>query len=142
MKKVIFLFSVAATLAACTSNSSTETTQTTTAETETPGTGVSTSTDSTRAAGPAANEAIANGAKLIAQSDCIACHSVNEKLIGPSYEAVAQKYDATEENTAYLAGKIINGGSGVWGDVAMTPHPTISEQDARQMAQYVMSLKK
>ncbi|GGK87749.1 cytochrome c552 [Rufibacter glacialis] len=85
---------------------------------------------------------VENGAKLIAQSDCTACHKIDQKVVGPAYEAVAQKYENNEKDIAYLAGKIIQGGQGVWGPVAMTPHPGLSEQDAKQMAQYIMSLKK
>ena len=83
----------------------------------------------------------AKGAKLIAQSDCLACHRENEKLVGPAYVDVANKYDNNDKTYDYLAGKIIEGGSGVWGQVPMTPHPNISKEDAREMARYVMSLK-
>ena len=81
------------------------------------------------------------GAKLISLSDCLSCHRENEKLIGPAYAEVAQKYEATEKNIDYLAGKIINGGSGVWGQVPMTAHPDISKEDAREMASYILSLR-
>ncbi|MDX5482163.1 MAG: c-type cytochrome [Hymenobacteraceae bacterium] len=87
------------------------------------------------------SETYALGEKLIAQSDCLACHRVDTKLVGPSYEEVAQKYDFNDKNVAYLAGKIIEGGSGVWGQVPMTPHPGISEKDAQEMAKYILSLK-
>lgn len=82
------------------------------------------------------------GEKLIAQSDCLACHKVDEKLVGPSYAEVAQKYENNDKNVDYLAGKIIEGGAGVWGEVPMTPHPNVSKEDAREMARYVLSLKK
>ncbi|WP_299821267.1 c-type cytochrome [uncultured Pontibacter sp.] len=88
-----------------------------------------------------ANE-FAKGAKLVALSDCLACHREDEKLVGPSYVDVANKYEANDKNIDYLAGKIIEGGSGVWGQIPMTPHPNISKEDAREMARYVMSLKK
>ncbi len=82
------------------------------------------------------------GAKLIAFSDCLSCHQENEKLIGPAYTEVAKNYEFNEKNTNYLAGKIINGGKGVWGQVPMTPHPDISMEDAREMAKYILSLRK
>ncbi|MDX5480864.1 MAG: c-type cytochrome [Hymenobacteraceae bacterium] len=84
---------------------------------------------------------VEKGEKLIAQSDCLACHKVGEKLVGPSYKEVAQKYENNDKNVDYLAGKIIEGGSGVWGQVPMTPHPNISKEDAREMARYILSLK-
>ena len=81
------------------------------------------------------------GSELIAKSDCLACHKVKEKLVGPAYTAVAAKYPATEESINYLSDKIIKGGKGVWGEIPMTPHPAISKADAAAMARYVLSLK-
>ena len=84
---------------------------------------------------------LANGAKLMAASDCASCHKEKEKLIGPAYTAVAQKYPSTEANISMLAGKIIQGGSGNWGAVPMTPHPGVTEADAREMVKYILTLK-
>ncbi len=81
------------------------------------------------------------GLELIGKSDCLTCHKVREKLIGPAYKDVAAKYESTEANISMLAGKIIKGGKGVWGEVPMTPHPTVSEADAKQMIKYVLLLK-
>lgn len=85
--------------------------------------------------------ALAKGAKLIEGSDCTSCHRINEKLLGPAYQAVAQKYPATEANITMLGGKIISGGKGNWGDIAMTPHPGLSVADAEEMARYILTLK-
>ncbi len=79
---------------------------------------------------------------LIGKSDCLTCHKVREKLIGPAYQDVANKYESTDANITMLASKIIAGGKGVWGEVPMTPHPTVSEADAKQMVKYVLLLKK
>ena len=81
------------------------------------------------------------GLELIGKSDCLTCHKVREKLIGPAYKDVAAKYESTEANISMLAGKIIKGGKGVWGEVPMTPHPTVTEADAKQMIKYVLLLK-
>src|SRR5205823_11920510 len=81
------------------------------------------------------------GAQLIAKADCLGCHKEHEKLVGPAYADVAKKYKSTTENIAMLANKIIKGGAGNWGDVPMTPHPNLSETDAKEMASYVLSLK-
>jgi len=81
------------------------------------------------------------GLALIGKSDCLTCHKVSEKLIGPPYKEVASKYAGSDTAVTYLAGKIIKGGSGVWGTVPMTPHPQISQADAEQMAKYVLLLK-
>ena len=84
---------------------------------------------------------MAPGAKLIAGSDCLGCHKEREKLVGPAYIDVAQKYPASEANIAMLAGQIIKGGVGHWGAVPMSPHPGISEADAREMTKYILSLR-
>ena len=81
------------------------------------------------------------GLELIAKSDCLTCHKVGEKLIGPSYKEVAAKYESNEENIDLLAGKIIKGGQGVWGQIPMTAHLQISEADAKQMVKYILLLK-
>jgi len=93
------------------------------------------------AADPTANPDYENGLVLVAQSDCLTCHKVDEKLIGPTYRDVANKYENTEANVKMLAEKIIKGGTGVWGQVAMTPHPAVTPADAETMVKYVLSLK-
>ena len=102
-----------------------------------------------KAAAPAAeanslssNPDYQKGLELIAKSDCLTCHKVSEKLTGPAYKDVAAKYENTEANVAMLAGKVIKGGSGVWGAIPMTPHPLVSEADAKQMVKYVLLLRK
>lgn len=90
----------------------------------------------------ASNPDYEKGLTLVAKSDCLTCHKVSEKLTGPSYKEVAAKYEGTEENITMLANKIIKGGQGVWGAIPMTPHPTISEDDAKQMVKYILLLKK
>ena len=85
------------------------------------------------------------GLALIAQSDCLTCHKINEKLVGPAYVDVANKYSATPENITKLAHTVINGveaGKGVWGTMPMTPHPQLSQTDAEQMVKYVLLLRK
>lgn len=82
------------------------------------------------------------GLELIGASDCTTCHAIDKKQIGPAYVDVAAKYENTEAVIDTLVSKVINGGSGNWGTVPMTPHPTIPEADAREMVKYIMSLKK
>lgn len=81
------------------------------------------------------------GLTLVGNSDCLTCHKVSEKLTGPAYRDVAQKYENNDENVAMLAGKIIKGGSGNWGPIPMTPHPALSEGDAKQMVKYILLLR-
>jgi cytochrome c len=83
------------------------------------------------------------GLDLIAKSDCLTCHKVDEKLTGPSYRDVANKYASFSDTiVTHLAGKIINGGKGVWGEVYMTPHAGLSQADAEAMVKYILLLKK
>ncbi|TXK49372.1 c-type cytochrome [Pontibacter qinzhouensis] len=81
------------------------------------------------------------GAKLISQSDCLACHKEKDKLVGPAYAEVAKKYEFNDKNVDYLAGKIKTGGKGVWGEIPMTPHPDLKDEDAKDMARYILSLR-
>jgi cytochrome c len=90
--------------------------------------------------GPSADDLIAEGKTLVAASDCKTCHHETNKLVGPAHLDVAKKYDFTTANVTMLAGKIINGGSGNWGDIMMVPHANISQSDAEKMARYVLSM--
>lgn len=85
-------------------------------------------------------ELISQGQALVDASDCKTCHHATNKLIGPAHKAVAEKYEFTKANISMLAGKIINGGSGTWGEIPMSPHPDVSKGDAEKMAMYVLSL--
>lgn len=80
------------------------------------------------------------GATLIERSDCRSCHQTEGKMIGPSYAEIAGKY--SEKDVDLLADKIINGGSGVWGEVPMAAHPGITKEDAKSMVSYILTLKK
>ena len=80
------------------------------------------------------------GRNLIEASDCKSCHQYDSTSIGPSYAAVAQKYPNTPENVKMLVSKVINGGSGVWGEHAMSAHPQLSEADAKRMIDYIFSM--
>jgi cytochrome c len=84
--------------------------------------------------------AFAIGKSLIDGSDCSGCHAINEASIGPPYQKVADRYRKDPNGADYLAGKIINGGGGVWGETAMSAHPDLSEADAKKMAEYILSL--
>jgi cytochrome c len=86
--------------------------------------------------------AIDEGKELIAKSDCLACHKLQDKLVGPSYSDVAAKYSYSKSTVQNLAGKVISGGTGVWGQVPMTPHPNITPENAQKMVTYILSLKK
>jgi cytochrome c len=83
---------------------------------------------------------IEEGKVLITKLDCMVCHKVNEKSIGPAYIDVSKKYPHTDSTVSLLSGKVINGGSGNWGQVPMTPHATLSKADAQKLVKYILSL--
>ncbi len=80
------------------------------------------------------------GKALTQSMDCKACHKEREASIGPNYFDVATKYEGREDALPYLQKKIIDGGSGVWGEVMMPAHPTITLDESRQIALYIQSL--
>jgi cytochrome c len=79
------------------------------------------------------------GRRLMEGSDCLSCHQLNAKSIGPAYVDVARKYKDSAV-TARLVRKIREGGSGVWGNVAMAAHPALTDEQASAMVAYIMSL--
>jgi cytochrome c len=92
---------------------------------------------------PQSDPVYTKGLGLVAKSDCLTCHKIDDKLIGPSYKEIAIKYaDAPNDVVTALAKKIINGGVGNWGNVPMTPHPSISQDDAETMVRYILTLNK
>lgn len=80
------------------------------------------------------------GRVLMDASDCMSCHKIDQKFIGPSYQEIADKY--SDKDLELLASKIIDGGSGVWGNVPMQAHPNVSKEEAKQMVLYILTLKK
>lgn len=82
-----------------------------------------------------------DGKALIEASDCRTCHKDNEKLIGPAYTEVAKKYESNAENISKLAGKVMAGGQGVWGEIPMAGHPNLSKEDAEAMVEYILTIK-
>ena len=90
----------------------------------------------TLAAGPAFADA-----DLAQKKNCMACHAIDKKLVGPAYKDVAAKYAGQKDAVDKLAVKVLKGGSGVWGPVPMPANPQVTEAEARQLVQWVMTLK-
>ncbi|MBP6219964.1 c-type cytochrome [Limnohabitans sp.] len=78
---------------------------------------------------------------LATSKNCMACHAVDKKLVGPSYKDVAAKYKADKAAVDKLAAKIIKGGSGVWGPIPMPANPQVNEAEAKKLAAWVLSAK-
>ncbi|HXY06172.1 MAG TPA: c-type cytochrome [Burkholderiaceae bacterium] len=79
--------------------------------------------------------------ELAKQKNCLACHSVDKKVLGPSYKDVAAKYANDPGAEARLVKKVREGGTGVWGKNVMPANPNLSEQDATSLVKWILSLK-
>lgn len=80
-------------------------------------------------------------ADLAKAKNCLACHAVDKKLVGPSYQEVAKKYAGDAGAAAKLAEKIQKGGSGVWGTMPMPANPQVNAEEAKTLATWVLSQK-
>ncbi|MBU6502697.1 MAG: c-type cytochrome [Burkholderiaceae bacterium] len=78
---------------------------------------------------------------LATSKNCMACHSVDKKVIGPAFKDVAAKYAGQPAMVEVLAAKILHGGGGVWGPVPMPANTQVTPAQARQLAAWVLSLK-
>jgi len=87
-----------------------------------------------------AGPACAN-ADLAQKKNCMACHAVDKKLVGPAYKDVATKYAGQKDAVDKLSQKVLKGGSGVWGAVPMPANPQVSEAEAKQLVQWVLQQK-
>ena len=78
--------------------------------------------------------------ELAKKKNCLSCHTVDHKVVGPSYKDIAKKY-AGADAVAKLAGKIKGGGAGNWGVVPMPANPQVSEAEAKELASWILTLK-
>ena len=78
---------------------------------------------------------------LATSKNCMACHAVDKKLVGPAYKEVAAKYAGQKDAVDKLSIKIMKGGSGVWGPVPMPANTQVNEAEAKKLAAWVLSLK-
>jgi len=78
---------------------------------------------------------------LATSKNCMACHAVDKKVVGPSYKDVAKKYAGDAKAADMLAGKIIKGGSGTWGPVPMPANSQVNDAESKKLAAWVLSLK-
>lgn len=78
---------------------------------------------------------------LAKSKNCMACHAVDKKLVGPAYKDVAKKYAGDAKAADALAAKVIKGGSGVWGAIPMPANPQVSEAEAKKLVAWVLSQK-
>lgn len=83
----------------------------------------------------------ASGADLAKKNNCLACHAVDHKVVGPAYKDVAAKYKGDKGAEAKLIAKVKKGGSGNWGSVPMPPNPQVSDADLKTIIQWVLASK-
>jgi cytochrome c len=88
----------------------------------------------------ASGSAMAN-ADLAKSKNCMSCHSVDAKILGPSFKDVAKKYAGDKAAEGKLATKVIKGGSGVWGAIPMPANAQVSEAEAKTLVKWILSLK-
>ena len=81
------------------------------------------------------------GQDLLVKNNCLACHAIAQKIVGPSYKEVAAKYANDPKAEKKLAKKIKNGGGGVWGEDKMPAQTKLSKADALALSKYILSLK-
>lgn len=84
--------------------------------------------------------AMAN-ADLAKAKNCMACHAMANKVVGPAYKDVAKKYAGDKAAEDKLVAKVIKGGSGVWGAIPMPANPQVSEVEARVLVKWVLASK-
>ena len=94
----------------------------------------------TFAAGALAADA-KNAEALGKASGCFACHTMDKKLVGPSYKEIADKYRKDKNAEAGLIKKVKDGGKGVWGDIPMMPNAHVKDEDIKTLVQWILSIK-
>ena len=92
-------------------------------------------------AGMASAATEAEAMDIARKSGCLACHSLDKKLVGPAWKEVGAKYTGQADAGAMLLAKIKKGGKGVWGEVPMPSNPTVKDADIKTLVQFVLTLK-
>lgn len=78
---------------------------------------------------------------LAKSKNCLACHAVDKKLVGPSYKDIAKKYAGDAKAVDMLATKIQKGGAGVWGAIPMPANPQVSDAEAKKLSAWILGMK-
>jgi len=78
---------------------------------------------------------------LAKAKNCMSCHAVDKKVVGPSYKDVAKKYAGNAGAAATLEAKVKKGGSGAWGTVPMPPNPAVSDADIKKLVAWILATK-
>jgi cytochrome c len=89
----------------------------------------------------AATSVMADGLALAKANACLACHAIDKKVLGPAFKDVAAKYADRKDAVEYLTKKIKSGGAGVWGPIPMPAQAQLSDAQAKELAQWVLTAK-
>jgi cytochrome c len=75
------------------------------------------------------------------KKNCMACHAIDKKVLGPAYKDVAAKYAGQKDAVDKLAAKVVKGGTGVWGNIPMPANPQVTDAEAKQLVEWILTLK-
>src|SRR5580765_3681554 len=79
--------------------------------------------------------------ELAQKKNCLACHAIDKKVLGPAYKDVAAKYAGQKDAVDKLAAKVVKGGTGVWGNIPMPANPQVNDAEAKQLVQWILTVK-
>ncbi|HEY9237224.1 MAG TPA: c-type cytochrome [Burkholderiaceae bacterium] len=80
-------------------------------------------------------------ADLAQKKNCMACHAVDKKVLGPAFKEIGAKYAGQKDAVDKLAGKVVKGGTGVWGNIPMPANPQVTDAEAKQLVGWILTLK-
>jgi cytochrome c len=90
--------------------------------------------------GAAAAPAFAQ-ADFAQKKNCMACHQIDKKVLGPAFKDIAAKYAGQADAVDKLTAKVVKGGTGVWGNIPMPANPQVTEAEAKQLVGWILTLK-
>jgi cytochrome c len=82
---------------------------------------------------------VADAMSIARSNACMGCHAIDRKLVGPSFQQIAEKYKGDAQASAKLEKKVKNGGAGVWGSIPMPSHPKMSDADIKTVVAWVLA---
>jgi cytochrome c len=138
-KRMIIIFCLPILLSSCGGNASNQETSNDTSIVNNPAGTKSADSSGAKSSTISIATSTDKGADLIVKNDCRNCHREREKLIGPAFSDIAKRYGAIDVDA--LATKVIKGGSGHWGDAAMSSHPSLSVSDAKTIVEFILQYK-
>jgi cytochrome c len=97
--------------------------------------------ETTETAAEKPTETSLSGESLLKTSDCMTCHQIEGKLVGPAYKDVATKYAGQSDAKTTLIKSIIEGSKGKYGEVPMTAHASLAKEDVEKMVDYILTIK-